>query len=155
MSPEQCRGKNVDQRTDIYSFGIMVHQVLSGKLPFEGEDLMELLLKQTTAPAPALSSVAEVPALLDAPILAMMEKDPANRPASVGAAMESFVTAAQKAGFAVTLGPGARKMQSGPTPNLMVTPMTPSMADEIGQAKTMATPGRMQTFQGAHVDVPP
>jgi serine/threonine-protein kinase len=153
MSPEQCRGKNVDQRTDIYSFGIMLHQVLSGKLPFDGDDLMDLLLKQTTAPAPPLSSVAQLPNVLDPPLLAMMEKDPAKRPQTVGAAMDSFVAAAKSAGFGVTLGGAARKMQSGPSP--AITPMTPSLAHEIGQAKTMATPGHMHTFQGANVDVRP
>ncbi len=160
MSPEQCRGKNVDQRTDVYSFGIMLHQVLAGKLPFEGEDIMDLLIKQSTAPAPPLSTVAtDLPPSLDAPILAMLEKDPAKRPASVGGAMESFITAARESGFGVAGAAGGSVLrgpgQSGPTPNLPIQSrphMTPAeMA--VAHASTMVKAPHLQTFQGAGMDV--
>jgi len=108
MSPEQCRGKNVDQRTDVYSFGIMTHRILTGVLPFEGEDLIDLLLKQTAAKPPAMSSVAAaLPPALDAPVLQMLEKDPARRPSSVGAALDALAVAARGAGFSVAAPAGA------------------------------------------------
>ncbi len=114
MSPEQCRGKNVDHRTDIYSFGIMVHELLAGRPPFDAESAVDLLIKQTAEPPPPLSSVApDLPAALDAPILRMLEKDPAKRPASVGAAMEALNVAARSAG--VELG-AAVSMPSLPPP---------------------------------------
>ena len=107
MSPEQCRGKNVDHRTDIYSFGIMVHEVLTGKLPFDGDDMMDLLIKQTTAPAPPLSSIVpELPAALDAPLLRMLEKDAAMRPESLSAAVEGLARAASGAGLNVVVAAG-------------------------------------------------
>ncbi len=161
MSPEQCRGKNVDQRTDVYSFGIMLHQVLAGRLPFEGEDIMDLLIKQSTAPAPPLSSMApDLSPALDAPILAMLEKDPEKRPASVGGAMESFIAAARSTGIAVTGGGAStvrRLGESGPTPNLSVASrphMTPADM-QIAHAATMQRPAPLQTFQGAGMDVGP
>jgi serine/threonine-protein kinase len=100
MSPEQCRGKNVDHRTDIYSFGIMAHELLAGRPPFDADSAVDLLIKQTAEPPPPLSSVApDLPAALDAPILRMLEKDPSKRPASVGEAMEALNAAARGAGI--------------------------------------------------------
>jgi serine/threonine-protein kinase len=102
MSPEQCRGRNVDQRTDIYSFGILVFETLTGRLPFDGEDVMDLLMKQTSAPAPRLSEVCpDLPAGLDAPVLHMLEKDPSQRPESLTAALDALAAAAQGAGYDV------------------------------------------------------
>jgi serine/threonine-protein kinase len=106
MSPEQCRGRNVDQRTDIYSFGILVFETLTGRLPFDGEDVVDLLLKQTTAPAPRPSEVCpDLPAALDAPVLHMLEKDPANRPDSLTAALDALAAAAKGAGYDVKTSP--------------------------------------------------
>ncbi|MEQ9321767.1 MAG: serine/threonine-protein kinase, partial [Polyangiaceae bacterium] len=55
MSPEQCRGKGVDHRTDIYSFGIMIHEALTGRLPFDGESMMDLMFKHAKEPPPPMS----------------------------------------------------------------------------------------------------
>src|SRR5262249_3323695 len=57
MSPEQCRGQPVDQRTDIYALGVIVHQMLSGKLPFIAEGLGELLLAHMTKAPPPLREI--------------------------------------------------------------------------------------------------
>jgi serine/threonine-protein kinase len=108
MSPEQCRGRNVDHRTDIYSFGIVIFQTLTGELPFQGEDVMEILVKNTSAPAPRPSLVCpELPPALDDPILAFLEKDPDKRPATLGAGLDALAHAAAGAGFDVKV--SARK----------------------------------------------
>jgi serine/threonine-protein kinase len=91
MSPEQCRGKPVDHRTDVYSFGILAYQALTGQVPFDDPSYMEILLKQITEPPDPPSRVCpELPAALDAPILAMLAKDPAQRPPSVGEAVRAL-----------------------------------------------------------------
>jgi len=54
MSPEQCRGMAVDQRTDVYSFGVMCFQVLTGKVPFESKVIMDLLFQHANAAPPRL-----------------------------------------------------------------------------------------------------
>ena len=51
-SPEQAQGKPVDHRTDIYAIGIMVHEVVTGQLPFEAEGIADLLMKQITVGRP-------------------------------------------------------------------------------------------------------
>ncbi len=94
MSPEQFRGKDVDHRTDVYSFGVMVFQMLTGRLPFDGDDLMDLMVKQSTGTAPRMSSVCpDVPSSLDAPVLRMMEKTPDRRPSKLGIAVDELVAA--------------------------------------------------------------
>jgi len=118
MSPEQCRGKSIDHRSDIYSFGVLCHELLTGQVPFDGEDVMDLLMKQTSAPAPPMSSMCKaIPATLDAPVLKMLEKDPDARPATVGAAVEGIAKAANEAGFAVSL-----PIPSGSVPAVRTTP---------------------------------
>jgi eukaryotic-like serine/threonine-protein kinase len=103
MSPEQCRGKNVDHRTDIYSFGIMAHELLTGCLPFDAEDAIDLLIKQTSEAAPPMSTVCpDVPQALDGPVLRMLEKEPAKRPRTLGEAVEALASAAKGAGIEVT-----------------------------------------------------
>jgi serine/threonine-protein kinase len=146
----------VDHRTDVYSFGIMLFQVLAGKLPFDGNDLMDLLIKQTTEAPPALSSVAsDLPSALDAPLFAMLEKEPDKRPPSVGAAMDAFLLAAQSAGHHVVVGAIVARPAQGPNEPAVqrATPaLTPSQLHHMGEAKTVVP---VQTFQGAGLDVAP
>ncbi|WP_437811016.1 serine/threonine-protein kinase [Sorangium sp. So ce1078] len=105
MSPEQCRGRNVDHRTDVYSFGILAHELLAGAPPFDGESAFDLLTKHTSEPAPPVSSLApHLSPALDAPLLRMLEKDPASRPASLLEATAALVEAARGAGYDVPTG---------------------------------------------------
>ncbi len=102
MSPEQCRGRNVDQRTDIYSFGVLVFETLTGRLPFDGEDVMDVFLKHVNAPPPRISEICpDLPAALDAPVIHMLEKDPAKRPETLTMALDALAATAQSVGYAV------------------------------------------------------
>ncbi len=95
MSPEQIRGGTIDHRADIYSFGVLVHEVLTGKVPFDGNSVIDVLMKHTSAQPPAMSAVcADVPPVLDGPVLHMLEKDPDQRPASIVAAVDALMAAA-------------------------------------------------------------
>ena len=95
MSPEQARGVGVDQRTDVYSFGVMTFEMLTGALPFSGDAMMDILLKQITEAPPKPSAVcADVPASLDGAILHMLAKDAADRPATLTAAVDELTVAA-------------------------------------------------------------
>jgi hypothetical protein len=82
MSPEQCHGKAVDHRTDIYAMGVMLYQLYSGRLPFSGETFAEILAKQIIDTPPPPSTYAQIPAELDKLIMKCLAKDPAGRPQS-------------------------------------------------------------------------
>jgi serine/threonine-protein kinase len=95
MSPEQCRARKVDHRTDIYSFGIVVHLLLTGKRPFVGDSAVDIIVKQVTeAPPPMSESCPELGTALDAAVLQMLEKDPAKRPQTTAAAVDALEAAA-------------------------------------------------------------
>jgi serine/threonine-protein kinase len=80
MSPEQCRGIQVDERSDLYSFGVILYQMLTGRLPFVAEGLGELLLKHMTeSPPPPRSLQPSIPERIEEVLLIALAKDPAHR----------------------------------------------------------------------------
>lgn len=83
MAPEQLRGEPVDSRTDVYGMGILLFRMITGRLPFEASDLVELEERQMHAPPPAASALAGTPVRLDGVIARAMAKDKAARHASV------------------------------------------------------------------------
>ena len=63
MSPEQCRGKDVDHRTDYYAFGVVAYQMLTGEVPLDADDYMTIMMRQLAdEPAPPSTIVPELPA---------------------------------------------------------------------------------------------
>jgi serine/threonine-protein kinase len=84
LSPEQAAGKPVTGRSDLYSFGVVLYTLLTGRTPFEGE-VMDLLHKHRFAQfdRPA-RIVPEVPADFDMIVCQLLEKDPAQRPGDGG-----------------------------------------------------------------------
>jgi eukaryotic-like serine/threonine-protein kinase len=89
MSPEQCRGRDVDHRTDYYSFGVLVYRMLVGKVPFTGEDYMSILMQHTNDPAPRVrASKSTLPMHVDDVVSSLLAKDPAQRPRSLKVCVE-------------------------------------------------------------------
>ncbi len=82
MSPEQARGdKSLDSRTDIYSMGVVLYEVLTGALPFSGEHYNELLINVLTAsPRPPREAFPGFPADAERLVMRALSKDPAERP---------------------------------------------------------------------------
>ena len=79
MSPEQVLGEGVDGRSDLYSFGLVGYFALTGRLPYQGTKVTEILAKQVTEPPPSLAK-AGVPRKLARTIEGCLAKDPAERP---------------------------------------------------------------------------
>jgi eukaryotic-like serine/threonine-protein kinase len=80
LSPEQARGAAVDQRSDIYSVGIVLYELLTGRLPFTGETPLEIAMKHLSEiPKPPSAIRPEVSPDLDMVVLRALAKDPADR----------------------------------------------------------------------------
>src|SRR5262245_61300509 len=80
MSPEQIREELVDHRTDIYSLGVVMYQMLAGKLPFQGTNKFSMIYQITQhEPPPPSSHRKEVPESLDDIVRRAMHKDPKSR----------------------------------------------------------------------------
>jgi len=80
MSPEQVRGGTVDARSDLYSFGITLYELLTGRKPFQADTSYSVLNAQCNeAPIPPIEVNPSLPAALNAIVLRSLEKDPANR----------------------------------------------------------------------------
>lgn len=85
MSPEQLQGQAVDARTDIYSLGAMLHELLTGRQPYGGATFHELAMQHIVAPLPRLpESLRELQPMLDR----MLAKDPADRYANCAELVE-------------------------------------------------------------------
>ncbi len=96
MAPEQAVGDAVDHRTDLYAWGVMAYEMLSGAHPFGRSVTPQQLVTAhlTETPAPITGKSAMVPPGLAALVLQCLEKDPARRPASAAAVLTALDTAA-------------------------------------------------------------
>lgn len=95
LSPEACRGEAPDERSDIWSFGVLLFQMLSGQKPFQGDSMVAKLNAILTQKIPDLGQLApNAPVALIDLVYRMLEKDPQQRIPSVrlvGAEMESIL----------------------------------------------------------------
>ncbi len=136
MSPEQCEGRgNVDHRTDIYALGILLYEMITGRVPFTGEGYGEVLVQHLTQPPTRPSTIRVVAPHIEAVCLKALEKSPDNRYPT----MEEFMKAlADPVGYVESHG-GLQSFMAthlvdsgGPVPTVPnptprpFTPMTPA-----------------------------
>jgi serine/threonine-protein kinase len=80
LSPEQARGGEVDPRSDLYSLGIVLYELLTGKTPFDGETPVEIAMKHlSTAPQPPSTLRPDIPPELDMVVMRALAKNPDDR----------------------------------------------------------------------------
>src|SRR4051812_22227531 len=128
ISPEQAMGEPATPASDVYSFGVLLYRMLTGRLPFEADDPMELVIQHRDAlPPPVTEFRSDAPARLEATTMAALEKNPADRPADgsallveLGAAAGGLTTATTVLGAAdatQVLPRAAAAAPVGATPN--------------------------------------
>lgn len=94
MAPEQARGDKMDARSDQYSLAVIIYQLFTGRLPFEGETPMQTAMKHLDEPVPPPQSVnPELSPALERVILTALSKDPQARFPSVRALNTAFLAA--------------------------------------------------------------
>jgi hypothetical protein len=141
MSPEQCEGRPVDARSDIYSLAVVVYEMLTGDLPFEGNSTRLLIAHSTEPPAPLRDKRPDISPSVEAIVMKALEKDPARRPQS---ASEFYIDFARAAGLdqwqmsadgdsisrlvvPIDEGPGEQE-----SPGEYIDPIAPSDPDPLG-----------------------
>ena len=102
MAPEQARNV-ADPRSDVYSLGILVYQMLCGRPPFQGKDYLEVIfqhMKETARPVGEMNPSADVPPEVEAVVARCLQKDPVARYQSMDEVLEALREAAHLTGMA-------------------------------------------------------
>jgi serine/threonine-protein kinase len=163
MSPEQFGGQALDARSDIYSLGIMVYEMLTGRLPFEAKTPWEWATKHLTAQPESLDTnpaAAHVPPAKRAAVMKALQKNRDHRQATVLEFLQEFTgyqdaqaawTMATSAGGAI-IPKGGEAQQGGTasTPVQTPTPMPQPVYGTGGMGAQMPTPAPGYTTGGAH-----
>lgn len=91
MSPEQIRGRSVDQRSDLYSLGIILYEVLTGKPPFQGGSPHSVMLGHLNeSPRPPRAYISGITSEIQSAVMKLVEKEPTKRYNTVGRLLQDL-----------------------------------------------------------------
>ena len=157
MPPEQVRGEAADARSDIYSYGVSMYEMLTGKLPFRGDSQYSLMTAHlNTEPPSPISLRSDLPPALNEIILLAMAKEPANRFQTADAfrnALKSVpVSALSSSGTTVTPTPQAKP---GTMTTLVETPIPARASTVAAPVSAPAPTPRLAAAAAASPVVPP
>src|SRR5579884_3923895 len=80
IAPEQAQGRPVDEHTDVYSLGIVLYELLTGELPFTGDNFVAVAMRHINEPPPSIRAKrSDVPPRVDAAVQKALAKDPGDR----------------------------------------------------------------------------
>jgi serine/threonine-protein kinase len=129
MSPEQAQGKKLDPRSDLYSLGVVLYEALAGRVPFDSEAQVEILIAHVKERPPRLSSLRrDLPPALTALVHELLRKDPDRRPASAAGVSSQLYSLV---GPSSSPGRVSPRLASSETIQLEATPATPERGQTI------------------------
>jgi serine/threonine-protein kinase len=133
LSPEQAKGTTVDQRSDLYSLGIVLYELLTGSVPFTGDTPVEIAMKHISeTPQPPSAERPEVPHDLDLVVTRALAKDPEERYQSAEEMDADLERVVRGAAISRETEESATQILSAPT----------TVMSAIGSAPTAITPPR-------------
>jgi serine/threonine protein kinase len=153
MAPEQCNALPVDHRADIYAFGVVLYQLLTGALPFEGPNAFVVMAKHVNDPPPPPESVNPlISAEVSHVVQWLLAKRPEDRPQRLAVALEALAAAARgeaplglKRTDLDTLPERPGLLASTPAPELTVGPLAPPASSRLGLVLGALTAAAMVT----------
>jgi beta-lactam-binding protein with PASTA domain/predicted Ser/Thr protein kinase len=126
LSPEQARGAAVDQRSDLYSVGIVLYELLTGTVPFNGETPVEIAMRHLSdTPQPPSIKRPEIPPDLDMIVLRALAKNPDDRFQTAAEMDAELERVAQGAGVTTETADAATAVLSGTAVAAAPTAITP------------------------------
>jgi putative nucleotidyltransferase with HDIG domain len=137
MSPEQCLGRPVDARSDIYALGVVMFECLTGAVPFDRESAMEVMMAHISDETPLLGSAGRpIPKLLEALVLRMMSKQPDARHDDMRQVRAAMLSIEEKVRRAVPPAPAA----TASTAVLIAPVIAPAIAPVIAPGPARGAP---------------
>ena len=145
MAPEQIRRAPVDGRADIYALGVLTYQMLTGRLPFEGDQPVQTLMAHLNDPVPPIDPRLDIPAPVQAIVIRCLEKDPQYRYADA----DALIRAIDEAGRSVAGYDSGRghSLMSGEAPTVTASSVSMHLP------ATLVPPGERPASRGPGIAV--